>query len=351
MAAKYAAQNWEQQWNMYEEWNGWGCPNGDEYCVEYQDYQKVVQQQVAQYGYYCDENDYKCTSWREGQQEYYKNKFMYSYEDDNKSLYIGPQCDKNGKSISFAVFQDEYCTVPYSELTVTDVLGESLSGTGAILSENLFPSKCVSCLDAANNQWTEFEESDDVEPMCAMLYENAAKCHYHLKDAFVAQYTAAMNANNNNNNNGNNQNGQYYSDAEWQAKMYDTQQQASNENAVCSFIEMLNSGTYNSNGQIDFHSAGTWNPFAYAFGGNKAAARNAGRYVSRANKIALWFLGLGIGTLLLAAAYLHGQLARKNIPWRPRRFTSKVSTPSESLIRKQSGVMDGRETPGNGLLA
>ena len=124
--------------------------------------------------------------------------------------------------------------------------------------------------------------------------------------------------------------------------MFQSQQQAANEEMVCNFIDTLQSGTYNEDGQIflgnDAWAKGWRNPANWAQEYNiEKQAMSTGR------KVALSLGGLAVVAMAAYACYLHGALARKNIPWRPRR---KEGEDPMDVVRQNSGIVMGRSRSG-----
>lgn len=191
--------------------------------------------------------------------------------------------------------------------------------------------------------------------MCSMLYQFAGKCNKNLQ---AQQYSAYQNYNNGNqNNNANNgqralqdeEEGEGEAGAEeeeaaqqeyqndW-ALMYQSEQQAANEEAVCAFIESLQSNTYNENGEVMVSSSNYWsNPAQELMAETRA--------MNKGLMAALIITAIATLAMAISACVLHGVLARKNIPWKPRR--SKGSDPTE-MARQNSGITMGRSRSGPG---
>jgi hypothetical protein len=171
-------------------------------------------------------------------------------------------------------------------------------------------------------QWYEDEELDDtgIEPMCSMLYQLSGKCNKSLKVSTNANY-----------------NGWAYSDA--YLEMYQSEQQANNEDAVCSFIESLRSNTYDEYGKVQLENSGVWrNPSQW----NREFSAES-RALSAGKKASLTLLAMAVTVMGVWACFLHGTLARKNIPWTPRR--KKGEDPTD-IARQNSGIVMGRSRSG-----
>jgi hypothetical protein len=164
--------------------------------------------------------------------------------------------------------------------------------------------------------------SEGLNPMCAMLYTYSGKCNTNM-NSYDAQTISNYYANANNDENGN---GGNYN------QMYQSQAQEENEEAVCSFLNMINSNTYSDDGYIVLTNDWTKNvrrEFA-----DQVSAMDTGM------KAGLILSALAVVGMIIWAAMLHGTLSRKNIPWRPRR--GKASSDATQFSRAQSGIVVGR---------
>ena len=305
----------------------------EKYGNQYYQQSQYAQQQSyqnAQGEYNCYEGDENCQKIQEYQAQ------MYAYQLEkaqNRRYFIGPNCGSNSRDISLAVYQDEYCSVIDSESTVESVLGYAPYSS----TLNLFPSECLNCLSEEEQQaWYEGEEVYTLEPMCSMLYQYAGKCNKHLTATEYNYNGYVANANyqyQNQYQDQNNQNGYSdYANNEWK-QMYQSENQAQNENAVCSFLESLSSNTYNENGEINVSGA-SWASWNRDFDS---------RAMNGAMKAALIVTALAAMAMAVTACVLHNVLARKNIPWKPRR--SKGADPTD-LARQTSGITMGRSRSG-----
>lgn len=305
----------------------------EKYGNQYYQQSQYAQQQSyqnAQGQYNCYEGDENCQKMQEYQAQ------MYAYQLEkaqNRRYFIGPNCGSNGRDIALAVYQDEYCSVIDSESTVESVLGYSPYSS----TLNLFPSECINCLSEEEQQaWYEGEEVYTLEPMCSMLYQYAGKCNKHLTATEYNYNGYVANANyqyQNQYQDQANQNGYSdYANNEWK-QMYQSENQAQNENAVCSFLESLSSNTYNENGEINVSGA-SWSSWNRDFDS---------RAMNGAMKAALIITALAAMAMAITACVLHNVLARKNIPWKPRR--SKGTDPTD-LARQNSGITMGRSRSG-----
>jgi hypothetical protein len=145
-----------------------------------------------------------------------------------------------------------------------------------------------------------------------MLYQYSGKCNKHLSTD---------------------------SDSYNEYQMYQSEAQEDNEDAVCAFIEVVRSNTYNEKGQITYG-------FSNIFSNN--GFRSGARSMSPLHKAALSVLGLAVVVLLISAVVLHSQLGNRDISWRPRRFARPAK--SQAFLREESGVTSGRQHPtGDGV--
>jgi len=216
--------------------------------------------------------------------------------------------------------------------------------------------------------WYEDETLDygDIAPICSILYQLSAKCNKNLKPNVIwdqfgydqygnrYQYQNQYNQNRNynyNNQNGNNNNNNNNEEAEEEAvedeeldwdQMYRSRTQAMNVDNVCAFIKSLNSGTYDENGQIYLDDS----PFRPWRNPNKWQQEfaNDRRNMSGGMKAALSLTAIAAAAMAAFACILHGSLARKNIPWRPR-LHRKAEDPV-TLVRQNSGIVMGRSRSG-----
>jgi hypothetical protein len=180
--------------------------------------------------------------------------------------------------------------------------------------------------------WYENEESEGVEsglnPMCAMLYQYSGKCNANLNNYAASSVDSYYT---------------YNDDGDGQTnynQMYQSEAQEANQEAVCSFINMLTSQTYSDTGEIiltnDFSR--NWR--------KELAIQSA--YMSAGMKAGLILSAFAVAVMVIWAAMLHGTLARKNIPWRPRR--GKASADATEFSRNQSGIVVGRNNGTSPLL-
>jgi hypothetical protein len=301
---------------------------GNQYYQQSQYAQQQSYQQTAQQ-YNCYDGDENCQKMQEYSAQ------MYAYQQEklqNRRYFVGPNCASNGRDIALAVYEDEYCSVLDSSSTVESVLGYSPYSSNL----DLFPSECLSCFTEEQEAWYEDEEVYTLEPMCSMLYQYSGKCNKHLTATEYNYDGYAANGNYEYQNQNQDANSAYadYANNEWK-QMYQSENQAQNENAVCSFLESLASNTYNENGEINVSGA-TWASWKKEYSA-ESRAMNAGM------KAALVITALAAMAMAVTACVLHSVLARKNIPWKPRR--SKGVDPTD-LARKDSGITMGRSRSG-----
>jgi len=123
--------------------------------------------------------------------------------DEGTQLYVGPSCVSNGHKVKMAVFEDEYCSV-LSDTNVEKAIGYKVFD---LVLGKVYSKKCVSC-DGGNN------DDGDGYDLCGSLYPYAAKCEVDMD----------------------------YSDL--------SANEGQNEEAVCGFIDVIESGTYDQSGEI-----------------------------------------------------------------------------------------------------
>jgi hypothetical protein len=174
--------------------------------------------------------------------------------------------------------------------------------------------------------WYENEEVEGVEsglnPMCSMLYEYSGKCNANLNDYTASSIDSYYAYNEDGNDDGQSSYNQ----------MYQSEAQEANQNAVCSFINMLTSQTYSDTGEIVLT-----NEFSKNW--RKELAIQAA-YMSAGMKAGLILSAFAVAVMVIWTVVLHRTLARKNIPWRPRR--GKASADATEFSRNQSGIVIGR---------
>jgi hypothetical protein len=167
--------------------------------------------------------------------------------------------------------------------------------------------------------------------MCSMLYQLSGKCNANLK---------ATEYNNGQEGYAYDENGDAYGNYK---QMYQSYAQYQNEETVCSFINSLNSNSYDSNGQVYLDSNGwaeQWrNPSNWQKEFNlESEAMTAGM------KAGLILTAFATAAMALIACWLQCSLARKSIiPWRPKR---KIGEDPTELARQNSGIFAGRSRSG-----
>lgn len=199
-------------------------------------------------------------------------KLVYDPNDDNRQpLYAGPVCASNGSKIKIGVFTDEDCLVADTTKDVDDYLsGENgqmrLSHN---LLKNTYTNTCISCKEPEdqnkNNQGNDNVDGDQVAEMCETLYSSSAKCEktHGFADGY-GSYNGYEN-------------------------------QVTQEESVCSFMQSLKSGTYSEEGDIMVSGA------SHVAGSDSTTG---------GQKFALTFFILGTVGLAVYAAMLHSKLVR-----------------------------------------
>lgn len=183
-----------------------------------------------------------------------------------------------------------------------------------------------------------------------MLYQFSGKCNKNLNaqeytpqyDADGAEYQYQYEYQQYNNADGQEgeegqQQNQNYEEArqqyeyEWKL-MFQSLQQQRNEEAVCNFIESLSANTYNENGEVSV-TEHAWASSTFGAGIAQTKAMSPGMLAG------LVITAIAAASMAVAACVLHGSLARKNIPWKPRRKQGEDPT---DLARQNSGITMGR---------
>ena len=214
---------------------------------------------------------------------------VYAAEDDGAQvLYAGPICASYGTKIKIGVFTDQYCMNVDASKDVEDYLkdedGYQMRLSHALLKSIYADDSCISCVDEQQDQQNDQNQNDDqnqqqqyqqTNEMCAMLYDEAAKCEEsHGFEGAISQYE---------NNQNQNQADQWYN-------------QEAQEELVCDYISSLKSGTYDESGEIIISGASS-----VVGGGSKTTG---------GQKFALTFFILGTVGLAVYAAMLHSKLTK-----------------------------------------
>lgn len=192
-------------------------------------------------------------------------------QDDGTAYYAGAMCASSGEKIKIGVFSDEDCSQAESDLSVEDYVGAKLSHA---LMKNVYNSGTgVSCVKpnwevAEDDDAAEEEEEEEVEinEMCGELYEDAGKCE--SVHGFADSYS--------------------------NYEGYDNQ--AAQEELVCSFIKTMKRGAYDETGEIVLQGRIT------AVEGATAATGG--------QKFALTVFILGTAGLAFYASSLHTQITK-----------------------------------------
>jgi hypothetical protein len=178
----------------------------------------------------------------------------------------------------------------------------------------------------AQMMWYEDEDMTnyEVEPMCSMLYQLAGKCNEHLQTESYNSY----------NNNYNDQ-----ADEEGWETYYQSEQQKANEESVCTFLDSIQSNSYDENGQVVLTNNAWSNPTQWS-----SEWQAESKVLDSGTKAAISLLAIAVSVMGVWACFLHGTLARKNIPWRPRRKEAHLD--ATDLARQNSGIVMGRSRSG-----
>jgi len=125
--------------------------------------------------------------------------------------------------------------------------------------------------------------------------------------------------------------------------------QEANEEQVCNFIDNLQTQKYDEYGDIVLDASQLKNGYVIDFTGTnwrdpdqvKAQAQKTGVTAGQAVGLALTMAACMV--MAVWACCLHSTLARKNIPWRPKR--GKLTEPTD-ITRQNSGIVMGRSRSG-----
>lgn len=160
-----------------------------------------------------------------------------------------------------------------------------------------------------------------------MVYQFSGKCNKNLNaqsSVYSNQYVY-------------NANGGEVSDS-W-LQMYQSENQYLNEDQVCAYIDSLKLNTYDESGEVILGSTASWSPSGWS-----KEIRIQRQAMSPGFKAGLVITSLAAAAMAVWACVLHGMLARKNIPWRPKR--KGVEEDPTDLARQNSGIVVGRSRSG-----
>lgn len=170
-------------------------------------------------------------------------------------------------------------------------------------------------------QWMQYGIAD----VCGVLYEYSAKCNKQLSNWM----------------------GQGFSE------MYLSQEQQQNEELVCNFIDNLQANAYNEYGEIVLDSnRNTANSFSNINWRDTQKMNQVRKAmgITGGQIAALLIMAFACIGMAVWACLLHGNLARKNIPWRPKfnRNKKSVAQPTNiaDITRNNSGIVMGRSRSG-----
>ena len=100
-------------------------------------------------------------------------------DDGSYSLYVGPYCSSNGKSIHLGTFSDRQCSKSVAASNYKALTGIDLPYT----STSIVSHECISCKEPSdynNNNANDQSDSDTVSEFCEDVYERSAKCESSL---------------------------------------------------------------------------------------------------------------------------------------------------------------------------
>ena len=256
--------------------------------------------------------------------EQYNQDQYDQYINGEKMYYIGAACGGSDE-IVLKVYNDEDCSYEDESVTAEKILGFDIFD---FMQYDLIPQECIPCdnqnymqdqyyFGEDNQDANGYENAEEITAMCSMLYQVGGKCNENLNpgNQFDGWY----------------ENGEYVQPN--YNMMYQSAAQEMNEKVTCSFIESLNSGTYDQSGKI-YINDGIWGAPARWQQGIASASRN----MPGGLKAALFLTALAACLMGVWACMLHGALARKNIPWQPKA--------ADDVTRQNSGIVMGRSRSG-----
>jgi hypothetical protein len=166
-----------------------------------------------------------------------------------------------------------------------------------------------------------------IADVCGALYTYAAKCNKHMT-----------------------QSSNWYGDQNVFQYSFGSDNQEANEETVCNFIDNLQTQKYDEYGDVVVdQSQLKKNGYVIDFAGTnwrdmdqvKAQAEKTGVTAGQAVGLAITMAAFMV--MAVWACCLHSTLARKNIPWRPKR--GKLTEPTD-ISRQNSGIVMGRSRSG-----
>lgn len=222
----------------------------------------------------------------------------YDQYGNQIEYYAGPVCASGGSRIKIGVYYDENCSYLVENKDIDSYMQRNDNGVAMQLSYHAlkmtFPDSgnCVaSCKqeDEENNNQNQnngdgnyYYQQYETAEVCRNLYEAAGKCES------IHGFSAMRSYNNQNQNNGENNNQNYYQG--WY------ENQLKNEEAVCNYMDNVQSGIYSLSGDIN------------VVGGRSVSG--GGSATTGGQKFALTFFVLGSIGMAGYAAMLHQQLTK-----------------------------------------
>jgi hypothetical protein len=109
----------------------------------------------------------------------------------NSVSYVGPHCKSDGRTIGLGVYDDSSCD-QYAGDTIN--LSRYLQYNQSAMAQ-YYGKSCIPC--AAENAYSlltdaQVSAKEYVYPLCAALYDTAAKCQKHLSDTSTSMYQVTM---------------------------------------------------------------------------------------------------------------------------------------------------------------
>lgn len=211
--------------------------------------------------------------------EYIECQKVYENENNGKVYYAGAVCASSGSRIKIGLFYDENCSVMYENADIESYLknddGYNMKLSYHLLKQVFPEDECVAdCLYV--DDYEDDDGNDDAEKetaeVCQQLYESAGKCEEaHGFDNGI--------------------NYEYYNGDNWSYA-----NQVAQEELICDFISLLQSGTYDQSGEIDVSGGRT--------------TESDGTKTTGGQKFALTFFIIGTVGLAGYGVVLHNQLTK-----------------------------------------
>mmetsp|Transcript_5698 Transcript_5698/g.8263 ORF Transcript_5698/g.8263 Transcript_5698/m.8263 type:complete len:541 (+) Transcript_5698:77-1699(+) len=223
----------------------------------------------------------------------------YNLEDDAANpIYIGPHCAESKGKIVIAAYKDEYCTELDSDVDVSELTGWNIN------LKSLYTTDCISCQESTlPYQVVDGDNQDDdtISEVCENAYAASGKCNRHIGGATDASYNS--------------------------------EEQESNEVAVCDYINSVVTGSYNEYGYI-YINAKKYRADNVDNEYRKYSKSN--RHISPGQIVTIVLMAFTCSVLMVHSCILHKKLSDK-LP--AHRMPTLMNAAQKLTERQDSGIM------------